>query len=132
VARVFVAIDDKLGIAGFYSPSSFTLVIADPPIEHTKQLPRYDVIAAALVGRLAPDEQARGESVGDLLLTDAVYRVIGATQSLAGFAIVVEAADENAAASYCDFHFAPFPIHPLRLFMTESAVAAATSRAVSR
>jgi len=37
VARVFVAIDDQGGIAGFYSLSSFTLAIADLPPEHAKQ-----------------------------------------------------------------------------------------------
>ena len=34
VARVFVAIDDQLGIVGFYSLSSFTLAIADLPPEY--------------------------------------------------------------------------------------------------
>jgi hypothetical protein len=77
VARVFVAIDDRGGIVGFYSLSSFTLAIADLPPEHAKRLPRYDAIPAALIGRLARDEKVRGEGVGDLLLADAVRRVIG-------------------------------------------------------
>jgi GNAT superfamily N-acetyltransferase len=132
VARGFVAIDDKLGIAGFYSLTSFTLAIANLPIEHTKRLSRYDVIPAALVGRLARDERVHGEGIGDLLLADAVRGVIGVSQSLAVFAIVVEATDEKAAAFYSDFGFVPFPIHPLRLFMTVYAVAAAISCAVSR
>ena len=76
VARVFVAIDDQRGIVGFYSLSSFTLAIADLPPEHAKHLPRYDAIPAALIGRLARDEKVQGEGVGDLLLADAVRRVI--------------------------------------------------------
>ena len=99
MARVFVAIDDRRGIAGFYSLSSFTLAIADLPPEHAKRLSRYDAIPAALIGRLARDEKVRGEGVGDLLLADAVRRVIG-DRSLAVFAIVVEATDEKAAAFY--------------------------------
>ena len=132
VGRIFVAIDDQRGIVGFYSLSSFTFTIADLPPEYVKRLPRYDVIPAALIGRLARDERVRGEGVGGLLLADAVRRVIGASRSLAVFAIVVEAMDEKAAAFYRDFGFAPFPNRPLRLFMPASAAAEAVSRALSR
>jgi GNAT superfamily N-acetyltransferase len=132
VARVFVAIDDRREIVGFYSLSSFTLAIDELPPEHAKRLPRYDAIPAALVGRLARHEKVRGEGIGDLLLADAVRRVIGAARSLAVFAIVVEAADEKAAAFYRDFGFMPFPSRPLRLFMPASEAAAAVSRALSR
>ena len=132
VARVFVAIDDQGGIAGFYSLSSFTLTIADLPPEHAKRLPRYDAIPAALIGRLARDEKVRGEGIGELLLADAVRRVIGAARSLAVFAIVVEATDEKASTFYRDFGFTPFPNRPLRLFMPASEAAEAVSRALSR
>jgi GNAT superfamily N-acetyltransferase len=129
VARVFVAIDDQRGIVGFYSLSSFTLAIGDLPPEYAKHLPRYGVIPAALIGRLARDERVRGEGVGDLLLADAVRRVIGASRSLGVFAIVVETTDEKAAAFYRDFGFAPFPNQPRRLFMPASEAAEAVSRA---
>ena len=129
-ARVFVAIDDQRRIVGFYSLSSFTLTIADLPHQYAKHLPRYDLIPAALIGRLARDQRVRGEGVGDLLLADAVRRVIGASRSLAVFAIVVEATDEKAF--YRDFGFAPFPSRPLRLFMPVSDAAEAVSRALSR
>jgi len=57
---------------------------------------------------------------------------MGAARSLAVFAIVVEATDENAAGFYRDFGFVPFPNHPLRLFMLASEAAEAFSRALSR
>jgi GNAT superfamily N-acetyltransferase len=132
VARVFVAIDDQYGIIGFYSLSSFTLSIVDLPPKEATRLPRYDVIPAALIGRLARDERVRGQGVGDLLLADAVRRVIGASGSLAVFAIVVEAIDEKAAAFYRDFGFTSFPNRPLRLFMSMAEAAKAISRALSR
>jgi len=132
IARVFVAIDDKRGIVGFYRLSSFTLAITDLPTEHAKRLPRYDLIPAALIGRLARDERARGEGIGGLLLADAVRRVIGASRSLAVFAIVVDAMDEKAAVFYRNFGFAPFPNRPLRPFMPASEAAEAVSRALSR
>jgi len=131
VARVFVAIDDQRRIVGFYSLSSFTLTIADLPLEYSKRLPRYDLIPAALIGRLARDERVRGEGVGALLLADAVRRIISVSRSLAIFAIVVEATDKKAAAFYRDFGFAPFPSSPLRLFTPVSEAAEAVSRALS-
>ena len=131
VARVFVAIDDERGIVGFYSLSSFTLAVADPLPAYAKRLPRYDLIPSALIGRLARDQKVRGEGVGDLLLADAVRKVIDASRSLAVFAIVVEATDETAAAFYRDFGFAPFPSRPLRLFMPVSDAAEAVSCALS-
>jgi len=102
------------------------------PHEHAKRLPRYDAIPAALIGRLARDKKVRGEGVDDLLLADAVRRVIEAACSLAVFAIVVEATDDKAAAFYRDFGFAPFPNRLLRLFMPASEAAEAVSRALSR
>jgi len=129
VARVFVAIDDQRRIVGFYSLSSFTLAIADLPPEWAKHLPRYDLIPAALIGRLARDQRVRGEGVGDLLLADAVRRILGAARSLAVFAIVVDAKDDPAASFYCNFGFTPFPNRPLRSFMPIADAIEAMSRA---
>jgi hypothetical protein len=98
IARVFVAIDDRHGVVGFYSLSSFTLAIADLPPSYAKRLPRYEAIPAALIGRLARGERVRGEGIGDLLLADAVRRIVDASRSLAAFAIVVDATNEAAAA----------------------------------
>jgi GNAT superfamily N-acetyltransferase len=125
VARVFVAVDDLFGVVGFYSLSSFTLSIADLPDEHAKRLPRYNLVPAALIGRLARDERVRGQGVGDLLLADAVRRILSAAGTLAVFAIVVEAKGEQAAAFYRDFGFESFPGRPLRLFMPASVAEAA-------
>ncbi|MGA2794715.1 MAG: GNAT family N-acetyltransferase [Roseiarcus sp.] len=131
VARVFVAIDDQLGIVGFYSLSSFTLALTELPAEHAKRLPRYDAIPAALIGRLARDERVRGKGVGDLLLADAVRRVLGVARSLAIFAIVVDAKDEEAAVFYRNFGFSSFPNRPYRLFMPVADAIEAMSRALS-
>lgn len=125
IARVFVAFDDATGIIGFYSLSSFTLTLDDLPAELSDRLPRYPAIPAALIGRLARDERVRSQGIGELLLADAIRRVLGAAQTLAVFAIVVDAKGEHAATFYREFGFRAFPTNPRRLFLlTSSAVAA--------
>jgi len=123
VTRVFVALDDH-GIVGFYSLSMFTMGLDDLPSELARKLPRYEAIPAALIGRLARHERARGQAVGELLLADAVMRVLGAAGSVAAFAIVVDAKDDRAAAFYRTFGFIPFPTRPNRLFLLADTAAA--------
>lgn len=124
VARVFVALDDG-GIAGFYSLSAFTLSLDEVPEELAGKLPRYDRIPAALIGRLARDERRRGDGIGELLVADAIRRVLSAAEEIAMFAIIVEAKGDSAAEFYRSFGFVPFPLHPKRLFMLTSTAAAA-------
>jgi GNAT superfamily N-acetyltransferase len=128
VARVFVAVDGSLGVIGFYSLSTFTLGLTDLPEEIARKLPRYDVIPAALIGRLARDLRVRGRGIGELLLADAVRRILSAAKTLAVFAIVVEAKDARAVAFYEGFGFRQFPFHPDRLFLLTSSAAAAVER----
>lgn len=123
IARVFVAVDRRLGVVGFYSLSSFALAVPDLPDEVAKKLPRYDAVAA-LIGRLARDERVRGRGVGELLLADAIGRILTAARTLAVFAIVVDAKDERASAFYEGFGFRPFPTRPQRLFLLASTAAA--------
>jgi GNAT superfamily N-acetyltransferase len=128
VARVFVAVDDEMGVVGFYSLSSFTLALPDLPEEIARKLPRYDAIPAALIGRLARDERVRGRGIGELLLADALRRILGASRTLAVFAIVVDAKDETAVSFYESFGFRPFPSRLDRLFLPASTAAAAVEK----
>ncbi len=125
VARVFVAVDSDLGVVGFYSLSSFKLEIDDLPEPMARKLPRYDRVPAALIGRLARDSRVRGKGIGELLLADAVRRILGAAQSLAVFAILVDAKDEHAAAFYEGFGFQRFPLNRNKLFLLISSAAKA-------
>ena len=124
IARVFVAVTAELGVVGFYSLSSLSLSLEHLPEQVARKLPRYDAIPAALIGRLARDERVRGQGVGELLLADAIKRVLGVGRSIAVFAIVVDAKDERAVAFYEAFGFRPFPLRPNRLFLLSSTAAA--------
>lgn len=125
VARVIVALDENERIVGFYSLSAFSLSLDEVPSDLAAKLPKYDRIPAALIGRLARDLSVRGAGLGELLVADAIRRILSAARELAVFAIIVEA--KNAAASdfYRSMGFQPFPDHPTRLFMlTATAIVA--------
>lgn len=127
VARVFVAVDDELGVVGFYSLDAFMLTLEGLPEEIVRKLSRCDAIPAALIGRLARDEKVRRRGMGELLLADALRRILGAVKTLAVIAIVVDAEDARAAQFYETFGFRAFPLQPNRLFLLASSAAAAVA-----
>ena len=114
---------------GCYSLNSYTLAIDDVPQEIARKLPRYDAIPAARIGRLARDLRVRERGVGELLLADAVRRILGAGRSVAIFAIVVDAKNDAAATFSRRFGFQPFPLRPHRLFLLTSTATTALERA---
>ena len=128
LARVFVAVDSALGVVGFFSLGSFSIVLPDLPAEIARKLPRYDGIPVALIGRLARDERVPGKGIGELLLADAIRRTLEAGKALAVFAIVVDAVDARAVSFYESFGFRAFPLRPSRMFILTSTAAAAVQR----
>jgi len=129
IARVFVATAPELGVVGFYTLSTCAIHPGEVPNEVARKLPRYESIPAALIGRLARDLRARGLGIGELLLADAINRVLAADRSMAVWAILVDARNQAASEFYQSFGFIPFPSRPSRLFLpTASARKAARSR----
>jgi len=129
IARVFVATAPELRVVGFYTLSTCAIHPGEVPNEVARKLPRYESIPAALSGCLARDLRARGRGIGELLLADAINRVLAADRSMALWAILVDAKNQAASEFYQSFGFIPFPSRPSRLFLpTASARKAALSR----
>lgn len=116
VANCFVATAPaSVAIAGFYTLAAASVPVLDLPETETKRLPRYPVLPAALIGRLAVDRRQRGKALGGALLFDAIQRA--ALADTAVFALLVDANDDTAAAFYRHFGFRPFASRPLSLFL---------------
>ena len=129
LTRVFVAVDgEDDAVAGFYSLSAFTLAPENLPDDLKRKLPRYENLPAALIGRLARSEKMHGRGVGELLVADAIKRILGASETLALYAILVESKHARASKFYRSFGFIPFPDTPNRLFLLTSTARAALSR----
>jgi predicted N-acetyltransferase YhbS len=107
-------------IIGYYTLSAASIEPASLPPELLRRLPRYPTLPAVLLGRLAVDAPFRGRRMGELLLIDALRRVLNS--GIGVLAIVVDALDEGAAAFYERFGFSRFLDDPLRLYLSMNAV----------
>ena len=122
VASCFVLISGgQTSPLGFYTLAATGLSLAELPEDLAKRLPRYPVIPATLMGRLAVDHRHRGRRLGELLLFDALCRTL--RSEIASFAFVVDAKDEGAAAFYARYRFLPLSQNGTRLFVPMAEVA---------
>ena len=99
VAACFVLVaDDDPAPRGYYTLAATTIGLTDLPPALARRLPRYPLVPATLMGRLAVASAHRGQRLGERLLLDAFSRAL--RSEIASFAFVVDAKDETAAAYY--------------------------------
>ncbi len=114
MAAPFVLVLPHGAIGGYYTLSATGVKLAEFPADVTRKLPRYPLVPATLLGRLAIDQNYQGRGYGRFLLADALFRAV--RSEIASFAVVVDAKDETARRFYERESFLPFPDQPLRLF----------------
>jgi GNAT superfamily N-acetyltransferase len=112
-----------LVVAGYYTLSNAALALTDLPESVARRLPLYPQIPVALLGRLAVDRNRRGEGFGEFLLMDALRRALLGSETVASFAVLVEAKDDSAVAFYQKFGFLPVLAQPHRLFLPMKTIA---------
>lgn len=108
-------------VLGFYTLSATSVQLNDLPETMVKRLPRYPLVPAILLGRLAVDQNQRGKGYGELLLMDALRRCLS-TRDIGWVAVIVDAKDERAIAFYEHFHFIRFGKGSYRLFLSRSTI----------
>ena len=101
-------------VVGYYTLSALAMEAGTLPDVLRRRIP-YREVPAALLGRLAVDQDHHGRGVGSLLLVDAVRRCLQPTAP-ARLAMVVDPINEAAAAWYGRFGCTPFPTRSDRLF----------------
>jgi GNAT superfamily N-acetyltransferase len=116
VASCFVVVEAATRtLAGYYTLAATSVAANDLPPEFVKRLPRYPLLPAALIGRLAVDQRYQGRGVGSALLADAALRVL--RSDMKALALIVEAKDEKAVAFYRLQGFTLFASRPLSLWL---------------
>jgi GNAT superfamily N-acetyltransferase len=114
MAAPFVLLLADGTIAGYYTLSSTSVQLAELPAQTVRKLPRYPLVPATLLGRLAVDRRQQGKGYGRFLLADALYRA--ARSEIASFAVIVDAKDDSARRFYERESFLALPDQPMKLF----------------
>jgi ribosomal protein S18 acetylase RimI-like enzyme len=120
VATCFVALSrDTDEIAGYYTLAATSIAMDALSPAIVKKLPRYPVVPAALLGRLAVSRSHQGLGLGGVLLADALKR--SARAELGVFAMVVDAKDEAAQRFYEHHGFTLLATDSRRLYLPSTA-----------
>ena len=121
VATVFVAVEkDGTTIVGYYTLSMASVPVNDLPGDLARRMPRYPSLPAIRLGRLAVNQNIRGEGLGSYLLMDALYRAIG--NEVAWGLFLVDAKDETAICFYKSFGFQSFNGNNKHLYLIRQTI----------
>jgi predicted GNAT family N-acyltransferase len=106
ISTTFVLIDSDqpAEILGFYSLSAATLAFERLTEADRKGLPDYP-IPAVRIGRLAGSNSQRGHGLGELLLQNAIKRILLVRNTLGVHVVVVDAKDASVEAFYRKYGF---------------------------
>lgn len=122
VAAPFVMTDQSGRILGYYTLSSYGIRLNELPAAIARKLPKYPLLPATLLGRLAISRDYQRQNLGRLLLMDALHRSWKATQNVASVGVVAEAFDEGARQFYLRHEFISVEDHPRKLFMAMTTI----------
>ena len=123
VAAPFVLVKrGSNAIIGYYTLSAMGIDVGELPLDISRRLPRYPLVPATLLDRLAVDQRYRGQGMGEWLLMDALDRGCRMSASIASMAVVVDAKDDRARAFYERYEFRRFVDQPHRLFLPMTVI----------
>lgn len=124
ITNCFVAVETATGVvAGFYTLSAASIPVGELPAEATRRLPRYPILPAVRIGRLAIDSGFQGRKLGAALLADAAARALDAAP--ASFTLLVDAKNDAAVAFYEHHGFLRLESQPRTLFLPLATAAKA-------
>ncbi|MCY7385493.1 MAG: GNAT family N-acetyltransferase, partial [Microcoleus sp. CAN_BIN18] len=109
-------------VIAYYALSAYTIELANLNESFAKQLPRYPLLPATLLGRLAVDRTYQGQHFGELMLIDALKKALLATAQIASLAVIAEALDSPAANFYQKYGFQKFKQNPMKLYLPMKSV----------
>lgn len=92
------------------------------PQDIAMRLPKYPIVPATLIGRLAVSTAFRGQGIGEHLLVDALHRSLTLSKQIASAAVIVDAKDDRAMSFYRKYGFLELPSIAGRLFLPMATV----------
>lgn len=116
-------VDENRQVLGYYTLSAYGVRVAELPADIAKKLPKYPLIPATLLGRLAVSRAHQGQKLGRLLLMDALHRSWMNSTQVASVGVVAEAINEGARRFYLQHEFIAVPGHTRKLFIAMRTIA---------
>jgi ribosomal protein S18 acetylase RimI-like enzyme len=122
IASCFVLVGDDARVPiGYYTLAATGIALAELPEPLAKRLPRYPVVPATLMGRLAVDARCQRQGHGEFMLLDAFSRAL--RNEIASYAFVVDAKDDEAVRFYRRYGFRSLAEGARRLFVAMTEIA---------
>lgn len=123
ITTVFILIDEpEFNVLAYYTLSSYTVDITVLSQDFAKRLPRYPLLPATLLGRLAVDSKYKGKRYGELMLMNALKKSLDASTTIGSLAVIVKALDEEAVNFYRKYNFQQFKQNPMQLYLPMKSI----------
>jgi predicted GNAT family N-acyltransferase len=121
---VFVMVPEESPswIAGYFTLCAYGLSRETIPEAAQKHIPRYPLVSATLIGRLAISKDSRGMGLGSVLLAKALQKAYQNAAVVGSSMVVVDAIDESAVRFYQAHGFIKLP-ESMRLILPMSTIA---------
>jgi len=96
-------------VLGYFTLCATALSQGDVPEAARKHVPRYPLVSATLIGRLAVAKDHQGQGLGAILLAKALHKAYESANTVGASMVVVDALDEAAARFYSAHDFVRLP-----------------------
>ena len=106
---VMTPANEPARVLGYTALCATAIAQGDVPEAARKHIPRYPLLSATLIGRLAVARERHGERLGSILLADALERTLTGANTVGSSMIVVDAIDERATGFYAAHGFVRLP-----------------------
>ncbi len=110
-------------IAGYFTLCAYGLAPGAVPEAAQKHIPRYPMVSATLLGRLAVAAEFQRQGLGAMLLAKALAKAYQSAAQVGFSMVVVDAIDERAAKFYAAHGFIQLP-ESMRLILPMVSIAA--------
>lgn len=122
LGKTFVAVPEgEKRVLGYYTLAAGAVTFEHLPTGAARKLPKHPV-PVILLARLAVDQSAQGQRLGEGLLLDALHRALDVSGNLGTHAVEVDALDESAVAFYVRYGFVPLLDNPKHLYLPLSTI----------
>lgn len=124
LSACFIMADTDGRVKGYYTLSGTSISRAILPDEIIKRLPpSYSNLPATLLGRLAVDNNYKGQRLGELLLIDSLKRSYDVSlEQIGSMAVIVDPLDDDAVKFYSRYGFILLPDSG-KMFMPMTTIA---------